>query len=116
MQLWAPPSKKDVEVLECMQRRTTKLIQGLGGASCEQQLRTLGLSALEQRRLRGNSIAPHRFLRRGSGAVVLISSPWCPGTGHEGMFRSVLSVRSRTSDQKRLDLGEMGLICCRFKN
>ena len=42
-------------------------MKGLGGMSCEEQLRTLGLSSLERRRLRGDPIAPYSFLRRGSG-------------------------------------------------
>jgi len=47
--------------------RRTKLVQGLEGTTCEEQLRTLGLSGLEERRLRGNLFALHSFLRRGRG-------------------------------------------------
>ena len=39
----------------------------LEGMFCEEQLRTLGLSSLEKRRLRSNLIALSSFLRRGSG-------------------------------------------------
>jgi len=35
--------------------------------SCEEQLRTLSLSRLEKRKLRGNFIALYSFLRRGRG-------------------------------------------------
>ena len=56
IQAWRPYLRKDIDMLEKVQRRATKLIPGLRDLRYEKRLKECGLTTLETRRLRGAQI------------------------------------------------------------
>ena len=55
IQMWSPRYRRDVDLLEHIQRRATEMIQGMEQPSCEDRLRELGLFSLEKRRQKAPS-------------------------------------------------------------
>ena len=63
VQAWCPYYRKDIDKLERVQRRVTKMIPSLRNKPYEERLKELDLFPLEHRRLRGDLIQVFKIIR-----------------------------------------------------
>jgi hypothetical protein len=63
VQAWSPYLRKDIDKLERVQRRATKLIEGYSQLSYEDRLSKTGLISLKQRRVRGDLIQVFKMIK-----------------------------------------------------
>ena len=64
-QVWNPYKKKDIEIIENVQRRATKLIPTLKNLSYEERLIKLNLPTLADRRVRGDMVEVFKIVNGG---------------------------------------------------
>src|SRR6218665_2443802 len=62
LQAWSPYLRQDIETLEQIQRRATKMIRGLGELTYEERLMRCGLTNLEKRRTSGDLIEAYKIM------------------------------------------------------
>jgi len=94
IQLWSPQHMKDVDVLEQVQRRATKMIRAVEYLCYEDRLRELELFNLEKRRLRVTleqmPVPEGAYRKDGEGLFTRVCSDRTRGKGSklkEGRFR-----------------------------
>ena len=63
VQAWSPLLRKDIDMIERVQRRATKLIEGYKDLSYDDRLEKTGLISLEKRRVRGDLIQVFKMLK-----------------------------------------------------
>ena len=62
MSAWCPYQKGDIEILEKVQRRATKLVKSISNLSYEERLKKLGMLKLEDGRVRGDLIQMYKIV------------------------------------------------------
>ena len=63
VQAWCPYLRKDIDMIERVQRRATKLIEGSKNKKYSERLNEAGLISLEKRRVRGDLIQVFKTLK-----------------------------------------------------
>ena len=88
IQAWNPHLRQDIELLEKVQHRATKMIKGYQRLSYEERLIKCGLTTLEKRRVRGDLIETYKLIT-GKEAI-----------SRERFFKLVGNRRTRGHDLK----------------
>jgi len=73
--VWHPYLKKDIELLERVQHRATKMVPGLRHLTYEERLRKIDLPTLVYRRARGFAIDTYKYLN-GNYMVDYTQTSW----------------------------------------
>ena len=63
VQAWKPHLRKDIERLEKIQRRATKMVEGMMNLTYEERLRLLGLSTFEDRMRRADLLEVFKIIK-----------------------------------------------------
>jgi hypothetical protein len=67
IQAWRPHLKKDIDVLEKVQRRATRMMEEGKGKPYEERLKLAGLTTLELRRVRADMLEVYKIMRGHEG-------------------------------------------------
>ena len=88
VQFWSPHLRRDIDKMEKIQRRATKIIPEIRNHSYRQRIQELDLTSLVQRTLRGQLIEVFKYLNRFTSASA------------RGLFDYYLNDRTRNNGAK----------------
>ena len=94
--------EKDIDMLEKIQRRATRMIPGIGKLNYEERLKECSLTTLEQRRKRGDMIRMFRMTNEYS-SFDMTSSLCYTSQRHDVQTRSFIN-KSLVPEKCRLDV------------
>ena len=100
IQAWRPYLKKDIDKIERVQHRATKMIEECRGLGYEDRLKVTGLTTLEDRRVRGDMIEVFKMLK---GISKVDSSRWfslAENSRTRGHSYKLVKCRSRLDVRK----------------
>ena len=105
VQVWSPYKKKYIKLLEGVQRRATKLVPELRELPYPDRLKRLGLTTLEERRIRGDMIQTYKILSKKEDidpSVFFQMAPQRPGANSKKIFKKQtrLDVRKHFFSQR----------------
>ena len=110
VQAWRPYLRKDIDKIERVQHRATKMIAEWQGLSYEDRLKVTHLTTLEDRRVRGDMIEVYKILRGVSRVNSGIWFQWSANSrtrGHRfklAKFRSRLDIRKNFFSQRVVNI------------
>ena len=99
VQVWSPYKKKYINLIERVQRRATKLVPELRDMPYSERLTRLGLTTLEERRVRGDMIQTYKFLTNKEDVdpgIFFQMAPQRPGGNSKKIFRQRTRLQVRT--------------------
>jgi len=100
VQVWRPFLKKDIEKLESVQHRATKMISACRNMSYSERLKFTGLTTLEDRRDRGDLIEVFKFVKGFSKVNTSKFFVFSNSTGTRGHEYKLQKSRSRLNIRK----------------
>ena len=101
VQVWSPHMQKHIDLLEGVQKRATKLVPELRNMTYEKRLEKLGLTSLEDRRIRGDMIETYKIMTGKNDVSRDLFFKMAPTRGNPEEVRNLKIFKKRFNRNKR---------------